>query len=287
MSRDLGAVLMLSMMVPAAASAQSIPIANHSFEQMPAGAGCFDAFGIPPGWIEYDPNDLFPGGGNFFGVLNPGPTTYFLPGQVPDGDNVALLFFQGSIGLGELGLRQFLGVNLEGPRTYRLSVGVGNIASGASPVPPCSNGDFFDLDAFPGYAVELLAGGALLDEDDDSLDIPEGEFRTSIIEVTIEADDPRIGGELEIRLISLNEDDPSDPDDPGIEVDFDNVVLEAFPPCSSGDVAGPYGEITSVDVTTFVDLFNALDPAADVDGTPGVDFLDMVTQLNAVAAGCP
>ncbi|MEO1129968.1 MAG: GC-type dockerin domain-anchored protein, partial [Planctomycetota bacterium] len=85
----------------------------------------------------------------------------------------------------------------------------------------------------------------------------------------------------------LDEDDPSDPDDPGIEVDFDNVVLEAFAPCSPADIAGPYGAITSTDVTTFIGLFDALDPAADVDGTPGVDFLDMVTQLNAVAAGCP
>ena len=38
---------------------------------------------------------------------------------------------------------------------------------------------FFDLSGFPGYAVQLLAGGVVVAEDHNTLagSIPEGEFR--------------------------------------------------------------------------------------------------------------
>ncbi len=262
MQIQLRSAVMLGMALFAAgapdASAQAIPVVNHSFELDAADSGCFATGFVPVGWSLYDPHGIA-ALGNFFGVLDPGPTTYFLPGQVPDGEQVALLFFTGSIGQGELGISQLLGVNLQSERLYRLSVGVGNIASGASPVPPCSNGDFFDLDGFPGYAVQLLGGGAVIAQDFNALFglIPEAEFRTSVVEVEVGSDHPQLGGELEIRLINLNENDPT-VGSPGIEVDFDDVQLEALVIACAGDIADDFGTLGGDGMVSFGDFLALL-----------------------------
>ncbi len=266
-----------------AATAQVIPVANPSFELDPADPGCFAIDFVPVGWSLYDPHGIA-AMGNFFGVLNPGPTTYFLPGQVPDGEQVALLFFTGSIGQGELGISQLLGVDLQADRLYRLTVGVGNIASGASPVPPCSNGDFFDLDGFPGYAVQLLAGGTVIAQDNNALlgSIPEAEFRTSVVEVEIASGHPQLGGELEIRLINLNENDPTVAS-PGIEVDFDAVQLEAIVIACPGDIADDFGTIGADGMVSFGDFLAMLGLIGPCPGmTPGCtgDIADDFGTLN-------
>ncbi|MDX9911716.1 MAG: GC-type dockerin domain-anchored protein [Phycisphaerales bacterium] len=275
--------------VARAALAQPISVVNHSFEANAVDSGCFDAFGPPSGWSLYDPFGIV-SQGNFFGVLDPGPSPYFLAGQVPDGEQVALLFFSGSVGQGELGLTQQLGVQLEGGRVYRLSVGVGNIASGASPVPPCSNGDFFNLDGFPGYAVQLVAGGVVIGEDRNTLFgmIPEGEFRESVVEVNIPADHAQVGAGLEIRLINLNEDDPTSPQ-PGIEVDFDDVRLEALDAPCAADWDGSGGQPNSSDFLAYLNDFSMQDPAADLappEGDGGFDSSDFLAFLNLYAQGC-
>ncbi len=271
-------------MLASSAAGQVIPVVNPSFEDDPAGPGCFETGFFPNGWSVYDPNGIA-GMGNFFGVVDPGPTSYYLPGQVPDGDQAALLFFSGSIGQGELGIRQTLGVNLQADRLYRLTVGVGNIASGASPVPPCSNGDFFNLDGFPGYSVQLVAGGVIIAEDLNSMFglIPEGEFRTSTLEIVVQSDDPQVGTELEIRLINLNEDDPTEPGAPGIEVNFDSVMLEAFEIVCPGDIADDFGTLGGDGMVSFGDFLALLGLVGPCPGgTPGCpgDIADDFGTLN-------
>ncbi|GAB5496512.1 MAG: hypothetical protein Phyf2KO_15920 [Phycisphaerales bacterium] len=280
--------IMTSLAAIAAATvhAQPISIVNASFEDDPADAGCFEIGFAPNGWEVYDPDNIATGG-DFWGVLNPGSTPYFLPGQVPDGEKVALLFFTGSTGQGGMGIRQMLGVNLVANRRYTLTVGVGDIASGASPSPPCSNGNFFDLDAFPGYAVQLAAGDVVIAEDLNSLfgSIPEGEFRISIVEVEIPAGHPQVDTELEIRLINLNMDDPTDPDDTGIEVDFDDVRLEVTDLTCIADVNGD-GMLTPTDFTAWVNAFNNSLPGCDQNGDGSCAPTDFTAWLANFNAGC-
>ena len=260
MRRVFNAAAMAAVCLPVATgTAQMIPIANPSFESNPTQSGCFFVGFIPDGWSLHDPSGLA-SMGNFFGVVNPGPTTYYLPGQVPDGDHVALLFFTGSIGQGSLGITQPLAANLEANHLYRLSVAVGNIASGSSPTPPCSNGSFFNLDGFPGYAVQLLAGGVVIGEDYNTMFglIPEGEFRISTVEVQVPANHPQLGTQLEVRLLNLNEDDPTEPNAPGIEVNFDAVTLEAFALSCTGDIADDFGTLGSDGQVSFGDFLALL-----------------------------
>jgi hapalindole H/12-epi-hapalindole U/12-epi-fischerindole U synthase len=88
---------------------------------------------------------------------------------------------------------------------------------------------FFDLDGFPGYRVELFAGDTAIASDDDSLapTLAEGTFAASVTSATIPAGHPQIGAPLRIRL--TNENLPGTPQEPGIEVDFDAVSLDASP----------------------------------------------------------
>jgi len=130
-----------------------------------------------------------------------------------------------------VGLTQILAETLQPNTTYTLSVEVGNIASGIGP-PPCDVAGFFDLDGFPGYQVQLLAGGVVVAQDNDSLHgaIPEGEFRLSTVMMTTGTTHAQLGQPLEIRLINLNLIET--PADPGIEVDFDDVRMNATPVAS-------------------------------------------------------
>jgi hypothetical protein len=81
---------------------------------------------------------------------------------VPDGSNAALIYLADDQGAGEVSLEQTLGVGLQPNTRYRLTVEVGNIASGFG-APPFDQ--FFNLDGFPGYRVQLLAGNEVIAED--------------------------------------------------------------------------------------------------------------------------
>lgn len=96
------------------------------------------------------------------------------------------------------------------------------------------SGELFNLDGFPGYRVELRAGGAVLAQDDNSLAdaIAEGQFTTSTVEMTTGSDHPQLGQPLSIRLVNLNEIDSEFPD-ADLEVDFDNVRLTANAVCAA------------------------------------------------------
>ncbi len=206
------------------ATADLLTVQNHSFEADFAADGTFPTF-TPTGWQTYDPFGLLPLSGNAVGVLNPNGTTFF-PGGAPDGDNVALIFLEDSYDQGPVGLTQVLTDTLQANTHYSLEVEVGNIASGTG-LPPFDTFGFYDLDGFPGYQVQLLAGGVVLAEDNNSLfgSIAEGTFESTTVEFTTGSTHAQLGQALEIRLINRNETDTAE--DPGIEVDFDNVRLNA------------------------------------------------------------
>jgi len=221
-------VVLLPALLACAGVAHAAPIAvnNPGFEADLAAANTFPAL-IPQGWALYDPQTIFNGSNRAVGVLNPTGSTFF-PGGAPEGSNVALTWLDDGEGAGNhhpLGLRQTLGVDLAANTRYTLSVEVGNIDSGIGS-PPFDGFGFFNIKGFPGYAVQLLAGGVVIGEDNNALgnSIAEGTFATSTVQVVTGAS-VLPGQTLEIRLVNLNL--PGTTAEPGIEVDFDNVRLDA------------------------------------------------------------
>lgn len=202
-----------------------IEIVNAGFEDDSVSAGCFAVF-QPNGWATFDPDGIFASGGNVVGGLNLPVGSVWFPAGAPEEEQAGIVFLQDSVGAGPGGLTQVLDSVLEANTRYTLSVAVGDIASGVGP-PPCSVFGFFDLDGFPGYRVQLLAGGVVVGEDDNSLAdlLSDGVFLESTTVVDIGADHPQIGAALEVRLINLNMEDT--PLHPGIEVDFDDIRLTA------------------------------------------------------------
>lgn len=265
------------------ASAEPVPIVNAGFEADFAQDGSFPV-GPVTGWPAYDPLNLLSVGGNYTGVINPSGTDCFNQEDAPEGRNAAILYLAGSIGAGPVGYRQELAAVLEPNTVYTLSAEVGNIASCAG-LPPFD--DFYPLGGFPGYAVQLLADGVVLAQDDNGLfgQIPEGEFRTSTIVLEVGAEHPQIGGVLEIRLMNLNELDT--PEDPGIEVDFDDVRLDASAlGCAVADLNAD-AALDFFDVQLFLGWFAAGDLRADLQSDGVLDIFDLIFFLNAFAAGCP
>ncbi len=258
---------------------QTIAIANHGFEANSVSPGCFAVF-VPSGWSLYDPNGIHDGNNDAVGGLYPAGGPYFP--AAPEGNHVALVFLAGDVGGGPVGLRQTLSETLAGDTTYTLTVQVGNIASGQGP-PPCDVFGFFNLDGFPGYRVQLLAGGVVIAEDNNSLAgaIPDGEFRLCTVQATIGAAHPQLGAALEIRLINLNT--PGTPMSPGIEVDFDDVRLTTG--CSAnGDLDADDdvdGEDAAILAAVLVGADN--DPAhvllADVDCSNALDGEDIARMV--------
>ncbi len=196
-------------------------------------------FGPLNGWALYEEAGLDTSGGNgpdfFIGTLTPqlnadtpepGDFSFF-PGGASEGNRVGIAFnFAGRTDTGgglEYGLSQILGDTLLANRQYTLQIDIGNIASGTA-----SNGSFFNLDGFPGYRVDLMAGSTILASDNNTLagSIAEGEFALSTVTFTTGAVHTNLGENLAIRLVNLNVTDPSAPG-ADLEVDFDNVRLDA------------------------------------------------------------
>lgn len=207
--------------------AASVTVINHSFEDT-TGQNVSNEFtlGVPTGWEVYDPNDLDPSPGLFFGTLEPNGVDFFNT-TAPDGDKVAILYNESRIGDGEYGYFQLLGETLAANTSYNLQVEVGNIASGTD-----QNGRFYNLDEFTGYRVEIMVGTSQADAivlagDSSGLTINEGAFENSSITFNTGASHARFGQNLAIRLVSEN----SAQADPTIinEVDFDNVRFTATP----------------------------------------------------------
>jgi hypothetical protein len=211
-----------------AAIAAIISVANASFEDI-SGETLVNEFTFGPlnGWQLYDPNGITNGGsGNTFyiGTLNPTPPVYFTNGA-PHGERVGIAFnYAPGGGLGEYGFQQILADTLQANTTYQLEVEIGNIASGTG-----MDGTFFNLDGFPGYRVDLLAGGQILAQDNNSLAglIPEGQFRTSLVSFTTGASHANLGQFLSIRLVNLNQIDAAFPG-ADLEVDFDHLRMSSI-----------------------------------------------------------
>lgn len=217
--------LLLLLLAPAA-WAQPIAITNPGFEDDAAAPGAFVVL-QPSGWSRYDPAGVIDQFGNAVGVIRPQLGQSYFPAGAPEGANAALVFLGGGLA-GPAGLQQTLAATLQPLTTYTLSVDVGNIASGVStPESTGGGGVFFDLDGFPGYRIELLAGDVVLAADDNSLGstLAEGEFRTATLSFSSGAAPAQAGLPLGIRLINL--DLPGSAEAPAIEVDFDHVRLVA------------------------------------------------------------
>ncbi|MDL5055061.1 hypothetical protein QQ056_16100 [Oscillatoria laete-virens NRMC-F 0139] len=199
-------------------------IVNHSFEDV-SGQTVYNefTFGTPTGWTLYDPFGIVSIPDVYVGTLDPsmGAAEFFNGDPAPDGDRVMILFNSGQKAAGEYGFFQTLGDTLQANTHYSLTVDVGNIGSGTA-----IDSTFYDLSNFPGYRVDLLAGGVVIASDNDSLVIPEYEWATSVISFTTGDFHAQLGQSLGIRLVSLNA-----TNDPGVdnEVDFDNVILTATP----------------------------------------------------------
>lgn len=224
------------LLLPVLTHAQNIPVVNPGFEDI-SGESQYNEFTFGPlnGWDLYDPGSITGGGaGNtyFIGTLrpterdlvgNPGVYENF-PNGAFEGSRVGIAFnFEGSGGEGEYGFQQNLTATLAANTNYTLQVQIGNIASGFA-----VDNTFYVLDGFPGYRVDLLAGGVLLDSDNNSLagSIAEGEWGLSTVSFTTGPTHAQLGQSLAIRLVNLNIIDPAFPAS-DLEVDFDDVSLTA------------------------------------------------------------
>lgn len=203
-----------------------ITVNNAGFEANATPPGAFLIL-TPTGWTAYNPNGILNGNTNSIGVIRPNLGGTFYPGGTTEGVNAALVYLAGPLVPGAVaGLQQTLAAPLQANTNYTLRVDVGNIASGTSgPGSSDGGGVFYNLNGFPGYRIELLAGAVVVAQDDNTLGgtIPEGQFVTSTINFNPGAVHAQLGQPLTIRLINLKA--PGTVPAPGIEVNFDNVRL--------------------------------------------------------------
>jgi len=174
-------------------AAAPIAVVNSGFEDI-SGESPVDEFTFGPlnGWSLYDPSTAAGGGTYFIGTLTPteiGVSGVFI--NFSDGafevDRVGIAFNSAGSDVandgGEYGLEQTLADTLQANTQYTLKVAIGNIASGIS-----GAGTFFQLSGFPGYRVELLAGGEVIAIGDagSAGPISDGEFGLSRISIVLE-----------------------------------------------------------------------------------------------------
>ena len=157
----------------ASATAVPIPIANPGFEANFAADGTFPVGDIDS-WPAYDPLGLFAQPGNFLGVVNPTGTSFFNFNDAPEGRNAALLFFEGTIGQGPIGIRQPLDAVVTETTTYTLTVEV--VRLDATPADPaCNQADLaepcgvLDLADIGAFVDAFQAGGSAADLNVDTL----------------------------------------------------------------------------------------------------------------------
>jgi hapalindole H/12-epi-hapalindole U/12-epi-fischerindole U synthase len=205
------ALCILPMLAARTVAAAPITISNPSFEQPVTPPDSFIVGATAPtGWTSFGNLNMST---RVVGVVNPNDTILYVE-PVPDGDNVGVTFFQNFSG-DEAGMQQTLAATLQLSTGYTLTVEIGNMAS----APPPND---FDFDGFPGYRVELLAGGVVIASDENTAAPGEGRFLTSTVEVTTGNSHPQAGQALGIRLTNLDA-------APGTEVNFDDVQLDATP----------------------------------------------------------
>jgi len=183
------------------AQAAPILIGNAGFEEPILDDGKYSEE-TPPDWsLIGDLNK------NYFGAWNPMDKDF--AGEAPEGFNVGYLEIYETGALGYLGFSQTLSdIFITTDTTYVLQVDIGN-------TPGKSYG------GFPGYKIQLLANGAVVAFDDNSLPPSEGNFLTSSISFTPLAEHVGLN-DLTIQLLNTNVAG-------GYEVDFDDVRLNTVP----------------------------------------------------------
>ena len=176
----------------AAWAAVPVTVVNAGFEDPVYGEDNWGSF--IPGWDYYNGGDI--------GVWNITPSYY--PADAPEGSNVAWVYNEGA----DTGATQILSGatgRFELDANYSMSFYVGY-----------ANGY-----ANAGYQVQLLAGGTVLAQDDNSVTLTQGVFSPSSFSYTYNAAHSALVGEpLEIRLLSKGLAG-------GEENEFDNVVMNA------------------------------------------------------------
>lgn len=209
-------------------NAVSLSVSNAGFEDPVLADKEFTVLAPIPGWGKYDPSGLIPASApsdgsapTDAGAYNPPIDAY--PNQASEGNNAGFTFVTQSPGSGVIGFTQTLASTLTVDTIYNLNVEVGD------PV----DYDDFGLTGFPGYAVQLLAGGTVLAEDNNTLRLTEGTFATSTVSYTSSVNSQNLGQPLEVRLLNLNLAQGS-----GREVDFDNVRLAANPVPEPSSILG-------------------------------------------------
>ena len=294
--------LMCAAAIGLAGPALSLPltVVNPGFEDITGETPQFEfTFGPLNGWDLYNPQF---NSGVFIGTLTPveadpvgDPGVYinFTDGAA-EGDRLGIAFLSRADYLagnqGEFGVVQTLGDALAPNTRYTLSVEIGNIASGQS-----QGFGFFNLAGFPGYRVDLLAGGVPIASDFNTLagSIPDGAWATSSFNFTtgtslIVEGQQRIGQALGIRLVNLNVPDLTNTDttNADLEVDFDQVALLATP-ALPGDTDGD-GDIDDADLgTSFANYTGPVGAAGgktfadgDTDGDGDIDDSDLGTTFS-------
>ncbi len=214
-------VASVTLAISAETHAALLTVLNPSFESPVTAPGTFTGAQTsgPANWSVYNTgatNNL-----RFFGVWNPTGTGSYLD-PTPNGSNIGVVFLDNTTGIAEAGLQQTLASTLQLATQYTLTVQVGNFGP--------SVGDPWNFTGFPGYRVDLLAGGTLLAFDNNTLAPAEGRYLTSTVSFTTGLAHANAGQALAIRLVNLN--------GPGVEVNFDSVALDAVTVPEPGMLAG-------------------------------------------------
>ena len=248
-------------------SAVSITVSNHSFEVPPVSPGNFNVSSPPAGWSAY--GTLHVSGSRSVGVVNPDSTQLYLD-PVPLGSNIGVVFLGMTFSNMPTGLFQGLSTTLQARTSYTLTVAVGNMAF--DPSPPHNQ---FNFTGFPGYRVELLAGGFVVAADHNSLLPGEGRFLTSTVHAVTSSSHTNMGLPLGIRLINLDS-------APGIEVNFDDVRLLAEPlPDPSVSISGDGSGNLQVEFTETLQSSDDLDAWTNVAPIPLSPWMITPTNPNA------
>ncbi len=190
-------VLVLAVTGTASADQLAITVLNAGFEDPVLAEDGYTWLDIP-GWT--------PVGGEGPGIWHV-TSADFEPVVAPEGQNV--LYTENAVGDAG-GVAQVLTDTFAANMDYTLTVEVGN--------------SYYYYNA--GYSVQLLAGGVVIAEDNDTLWPDYYKWATSTVEYTYDpADAALVGQPLEIRLLNLALDKDSPPAGDSVGVEFDNVTL--------------------------------------------------------------
>jgi autotransporter-associated beta strand protein len=188
-----------------------ITITNPGFELPVVEEGLYEQ--APTGWSAYNGAVL----GSTVYAYNPSIDDFAT--EAPEGSNVAGVLTLLANGV-EKGLSQTLSTTFKEGDAYQLTVKVGY-------------SNYFAVN--PGYKIQLLAGGTVIAEDDNSLSPAFGQFVTSTLNYVYDpADSGLVNQALQIRLINKGLDDIQN------EVAFDDVQLSVVLANPEVNAGGPY-----------------------------------------------